>query len=470
MKMDTTAAAGRQIAWVVASGLVLLASAVLTVPVIGQPLGERPWFEAVFLAGVFLLDAQIALFLVLQAIAGASTRALSWLAGGYAFSAVAAAAMLVISLDVFTPPGAGESLPTAWLWVAWHGGFPGFVLMALKAKSRRYEGVEAKPPAEGMGRLVPVALGAAMALACAVAIIADWSVLPDIEEGGGLRSTGTIMDSAVVVLNVAALLAIGYMTRLREALYLWLALAVLASTLDVMLSLAGTARYTVGWYAGHALCLSSAAAVMGALLIEHFRLHRDAELRAAQREREAMHDALTGLFNRRHLALKLPEELGRAKRHRYPVSLLMIDADHFKCINDSAGHAVGDACLRALARTLGQRVHRPGDYSARYGGEEFVVVLPECNIDGAIDVAEEIRRRVEHLHARGEVPHPLTVSIGAAVSTVGAPLSADALLAKADEGLYRAKRDGRNRVAWSRPAASEAKLADYADGRLRAAP
>jgi diguanylate cyclase (GGDEF)-like protein len=196
------------------------------------------------------------------------------------------------------------------------------------------------------------------------------------------------------------------------------------------------------------LSLASSAAVMGALLIENFRLHRDAEIRAAFHEQEAMHDPLTGLFNRRYLTEKLPEELGRARRYRYPVSLLMVDADHFKSINDKGGHGVGDECLRALAHALARRVHRFGDYSARYGGEEFVVVLPECDLAGAVEVAEEIRGRIENLHGQGAAPTRLTVSIGVATASPGAGTPAEELLAAADRCLYRAKRMGRNRVAW----------------------
>jgi diguanylate cyclase (GGDEF)-like protein len=457
MMLETAAANNRQLMWVSGSSLVLVGMAALALPVIGQPWGNRPWFEAVFLAGVFLLDAQIALFLALQALAGtASARALSWLAGAYAFSAVAAAAMFFVLPDILVgKPQPGIPPIARWLWIAWHGGFPCFVLLALHAKAKAGGRRPGEREANVLLGLFPVALGVLLALAAASTIVANSRLLPAIEEGGELHLAGSYIGAGVVVLNVFALMAILYMTRLRELLYLWLALAVLAFTLDVLLSLAGTERYTAGWYVGHALSLASAAAVMAALLVENFRLHRDAELRAAFHEQEAMHDALTGLFNRRYLMEKLPEELGRAKRYRYPVSVLMIDADYFKRINDREGHGVGDECLRALAHALGHRVHRFGDYSARYGGEEFVVVLPECGLEGAIEVAEDIRKRVEELHGRGHAPVPLTVSIGAATAAQGAAPSAEALLATADGCLYRAKRQGRNRVAWEEPAGTQ---------------
>ncbi|MDD5247580.1 MAG: sensor domain-containing diguanylate cyclase [Rhodocyclaceae bacterium] len=451
--LDSTAAARhRHLAWAGGSGVVLASVAALTVPVMSEPWTVRPWFEAMYLAGVVLLDGEIALFLALHVVAGvsASTRALAWLGGAYAFAAVASMAVF------FTFPGLverpltptpSEELAARWLWVLWHAGFPCFVLLALEARAKAEGRPRTNAAAERFADLFPLALGLALAAAAATAILHYADALPMVMgDGDGYQLAGSFMAGAVVALNVLTLLAVVYMTRLRELLYLWLALAMLAFTLDVLLSLAGSARYTAGWYVGHGLSLASAAAVMTALLIENFRLHRDAEIRAAFHEQEAMHDPLTGLFNRRYLMDKLSEELGRGRRYRYPVSVLMVDAVHFKRINDQNGHGVGDECLRALARTLGGRVHRFGDYAVRYGGEEFVVVLPECGLEGAADVAEEIRQRVEALHGRGAAPRPLTVSIGVATARSSAAQSVEALLAAADECLYRAKQQGRNRV------------------------
>jgi diguanylate cyclase (GGDEF)-like protein len=247
-------------------------------------------------------------------------------------------------------------------------------------------------------------------------------------------------------LNVFVLAAVIYATRLREPIGAWLAVVMFAFTLDVALSIAAVAPYNAGWYIAHGLSLASSAGLIVALLIEHFTLRRDAEVRAAFHEQEAMHDSLTGLFNRRYLMAHLTEELGRAKRYRSSVSVLLLDVDHFKCINDQHGHAAGDDCLRALAQALDERVHRQGDFSARYGGEEFVVVLAETGLHGAVDIAQDIRRRIETLNARGVTPWPMTASIGIATASSSTPSSAEELLAEADACLYRAKQQGRNRV------------------------
>lgn len=164
----------------------------------------------------------------------------------------------------------------------------------------------------------------------------------------------------------------------------------------------------------------------------------------------AQQDGLTGLANRRRFDELLQEEFRRARRRAQPLSVLLLDVDHFKAYNDHYGHLAGDECLRQISRTIQSAGRRPGDHVARYGGEEFVVLLPATDQDGALIVAEQIReavfaRRVEH-HASAD--RIVTISIGAS-SLI--PLNVydrpDHLVAAADQALYRAKAAGRNRVA-----------------------
>jgi len=162
--------------------------------------------------------------------------------------------------------------------------------------------------------------------------------------------------------------------------------------------------------------------------------------------RQSIHDALTGLYNRRFLDDQLHRELRRAERDNAPVSVLILDLDHFKGINDHFGHPTGDAVLVALARLLGENI-RSEDIACRSGGEEFVVVLPRTPATTARERAETLRRAVAAL-AVGHPPHRLdhvTVSIGVAGFPHHAS-GADELLRIADQALYRAKRGGRNRV------------------------
>jgi len=160
-------------------------------------------------------------------------------------------------------------------------------------------------------------------------------------------------------------------------------------------------------------------------------------------------DALTGIGNRRRFDEAFDREWRRCGRAGAPLSLLMIDVDHFKAYNDQCGHQQGDECLREIARILTGRVNRPGDLVARYGGEEFVCLLPEIGQYGARAVAMRLVAAVR----RAGIPHPgsplgarVTVSIGVATATDFAG-ERDALIGLADKQLYAAKHAGRNRIA-----------------------
>ncbi len=166
-------------------------------------------------------------------------------------------------------------------------------------------------------------------------------------------------------------------------------------------------------------------------------------------------DGMTGIANRRHFDETLQREWRRASRSAepHPISLLLCDVDFFKQFNDSYGHQVGDECLKAVAHILQNQLRRPGDLVARYGGEEFAVVLPDTDVAGALQVAENLRAAVEALritHRYSAAANVVTISVG--VSTYQ-PRRGDAqwsaLLKAADEALYRSKQAGRNRVSLS---------------------
>ncbi len=162
----------------------------------------------------------------------------------------------------------------------------------------------------------------------------------------------------------------------------------------------------------------------------------------------AMHDGLTGLFNRRFLREALPSLQATAQRRSEPLCLLMLDLDHFKQVNDRFGHLVGDQTLRAVADVLRNQSRR-SDLVGRYGGEEFAVLCPATDGATGISVAERLREAIANLgpDALGH-PGPLTVSIGVAVQ-IDESFSPDALMDRADLALYQAKHAGRNRtVLW----------------------
>jgi diguanylate cyclase (GGDEF)-like protein len=159
---------------------------------------------------------------------------------------------------------------------------------------------------------------------------------------------------------------------------------------------------------------------------------------------ESMTDPLTGLLNRRYFDEQTRKEVARSRRHGLRFSVLMIDIDHFKRINDSYGHPVGDLAIKALAEVCSNAL-RPQDILARYGGEEFVLTLPHTSVDGAGVVAERIRHGVEQVALDTEAgPVRFTVSIG--ISTYSRDLPFEQIVGRADEALYRAKQRGRNCV------------------------
>ncbi|NVZ37484.1 GGDEF domain-containing protein [Pseudomonas sp. 21615526] len=157
-------------------------------------------------------------------------------------------------------------------------------------------------------------------------------------------------------------------------------------------------------------------------------------------------DGLTGLANRRTLDQRLRLEWDRAQRSAEPLTVLMIDVDHFKAFNDRHGHQGGDEALRTVAQVIEGNIRRPADLAARYGGEEFAVVLPHTDSQGARVIAEHIRSSVEHLPRVGGDTVPITVSIGLSTWTKNSRTTLEELLLNADQALYEAKHTGRNRV------------------------
>jgi diguanylate cyclase (GGDEF)-like protein len=158
-------------------------------------------------------------------------------------------------------------------------------------------------------------------------------------------------------------------------------------------------------------------------------------------------DGLTQVHNRMFFEQQFEQEWRRCARQGLTLSILMIDADHFKKLNDSAGHLVGDSCLRAIAAEIQRHFKRAGELVARYGGEEFIVLLPDTNPNKAVAVAETLRIAVENLLLEEtDQRYRVTISIGVSTTNPALEQQASQLLATADAALYEAKEAGRNRV------------------------
>lgn len=165
-------------------------------------------------------------------------------------------------------------------------------------------------------------------------------------------------------------------------------------------------------------------------------------------QRLSVIDGLTGIANRRHFDDVLKQEWKRGYREKEPLGIIILDIDFFKKYNDNYGHQGGDDCLKRVASTLNNSLHRAGDFVARYGGEEFVALLPNTDAQGAALIAELMRANIEAQnipHVKSEVADHVTISLGVASMLPDDLLTPEELVAKADEALYASKAHGRNR-------------------------
>jgi diguanylate cyclase (GGDEF)-like protein len=161
-------------------------------------------------------------------------------------------------------------------------------------------------------------------------------------------------------------------------------------------------------------------------------------------------DALTGIRNRSYFDRKYQAEVRRSRREHTQLSVVMMDIDHFKNVNDQYGHLVGDECIKSVAHTLKKALRRPSDDVCRYGGEEFALILPSTDLEGALVLTERLRAQIENTSIQAEgVSINITISagIGTAIADLNQP--EDILLALADKQLYVAKNAGRNNVQGS---------------------
>jgi len=182
------------------------------------------------------------------------------------------------------------------------------------------------------------------------------------------------------------------------------------------------------------------------------RTHLQLKMRTDKLEALAMIDGLTGIANRRNFDQTLELEWRKTKRIGGHLSLIMIDIDEFKAYNDNYGHGAGDECLRLVAGAIESAMRRPGDFVGRYGGEEFVVLLPECDLTGALEIAEKIRIKIKDLnipHAFSKTADHVTVSLGCKSMQYESGTAPTDLFHRADKALFLAQERGRDRVVAS---------------------
>ncbi len=395
----------------------------------------------------FFVDGLTAYFLAIQ-FRSSREPFLGALAGAYGFVVVAATVEVIIFPGAFCANGLMHAGPqsAAWMWLVWHTGYPAFMLAALVVQAARLShGNSEMLHRASMGLM---AGGPLTAAALAWIVVAAEGALPPLLQGDSYRVPANAPAWPIVAaVNVLAILACLKVTRLRDLLSLWVAVALLSSFCDALLMIWAGARYSLGWYAGQVLSVVSSSVVLCVLIFEFGRLYEQLLSSNAGLTQRALHDGLTGAFNRGYFIEQCPRELRRAIREQAPLSLLMIDVDHFKSYNDMRGHQMGDQCLIAIVGAIRRVTRRPADFIARYGGEEFAVVLPQTDAGGAQQIAEAVRAEILELCLRCDDigMGVVTVSVGIATFDPGFDnYDTDELVRRADQALYQAKRDGRD--------------------------
>jgi diguanylate cyclase (GGDEF)-like protein len=429
-----------------AAGLIVLAVIAL-LPEARMKLPVIQAFLPMYVTTVFLIDGMTAYLLIIQ-YRSSREPFLGALAGAYGFVMVVSAVQVLIFPGALSAGGLlGATPQTApFMWLVWHTGYPAFVLAALVVQAVRLR----RDDSAGLGRvsLVLMTGGPLAAAALAWVVIAGGGRLPHLISGETYHTPADFFSWPVVAsANVVAMAACLWITRLRDLLSLWVGVALLTSIGDAVLMLVGGARYTLGWYAGQLVSVLSSSVVLCVLIFEFGQLYDRLLTSSIRLTQRALYDGLTGAFNRGYFIEQFPREMRRAAREQAPLSLLMIDVDHFKSYNDVCGHQMGDECLIAIVRAIHKVTRRPGDFIARYGGEEFALVLPRTDAAGAKVMAEAVRAEVCELALRrGEMALGLvTVSLGIATFDPAVDVyEADELVRRADLALYQAKRDGRD--------------------------
>ncbi len=422
--------------------LVILTTGLLAIPYRDIQLPANLGFMPAYGSVIGFADLTTAAFLLGQARAvrsGATAR----LSAAYLFSFLMVIPALLSFPGVFaTGMVIGGIGTTTWLWCAWHAGFAVFVAWFALSPT------DGKVPFKSVRPVFAVVLAAALSIVLITTL--GLAYLPTIVIGNSYARINDIgIGPVVLIINVLALILVITRLRARSTIFLWLIVAMFAACMDVALGLAGSGRFTFGWYAGRALSVMSNTIVFIAMLFESIQVFGQVSRLNLQLEHLSLTDPLTQLPNRRAFERSFDAEWRRARREALPISLLMVDIDQFKAFNDLLGHPAGDRCLRLVAETLQRVVRRPLDMAARLGGEEFALLLPNTEAAGAARMGEKVRSAVaklciQHLSASGSI---LTISVGVATDhPSGSAQDPNSLIEQADAGLYVAKANGRNRV------------------------
>lgn len=428
---------------------------VVAVPFAKMKLSAIPAFIPVYESALVVNDLITAVLLFGQCVISRS-RAVGALASGYLYTAATALLHMLSFPGLFSATGLLNAGPqsTAWIYMFWHAGFPLFVIAYALLKGRKHDRMSGKSVRAGwLLFIIAAVLGLAGALAALAT--AGAHLLPQIMRGNGYTPQ---MFSVIGVTWGLCLFALVVLWKQRRdsTIDRWLMVVLCVWICDVALSAVFNAgRYDLGFYAGRIYGLIAASLVLLLLLVENCFLQSRLAVALEELKRLATIDPLTGAANRRAFDAALTSHRQRAVHDRSPLSLLMIDIDHFKSFNDHYGHLEGDRCLARVAECLIGAARHGRDLVARYGGEEFAVLLPGTDTSAAASAAQRMCDAVAALaipNAGSSVARHVTISIGVASRIDDESDSREGLIRAADKALYAAKAAGRGRVERAVPA------------------
>jgi diguanylate cyclase (GGDEF)-like protein len=443
------------------------------------PLEPYPQFATLHAGFVFLVDA-ITSFVLFEQFRYQRRLLYAMLGCAYLFSSLIAVPFLLSfpgALRADGLPVIGAKQSSIWVWHLWHVGFPFLVALALVGQRDDMVAISRRR----VPGLIFAAVGTAsvMAICVTIAITTFHDSLPVLIDGARTPLSGAfyVAGSVAALTTAVAMVLAGRLGwQRRSILHLWLAVSMAAFLADIAASLAAHARFSFGWYFGRVESMIAASLLLLVFLSEADRLYRhisdavadlsraNASLKQMVEERDtlvaqlkrseeqvrqlAYYDSLTELPNRRLLLDRLGQALAHARRNHNSMAVMFLDLDRFKTINDTLGHETGDELLKQVALRWTDCM-RAGDTVCRSGGDEFIVVLPEISLpqDAALVAAKMVNALSEPI-AVGDQRIQASTSVGIAVYPVDGSDDVQELMKKADQAMYAAKAQGRNRYCF----------------------
>lgn len=337
-----------------------------------------------------------------------------------------------------------------WLALVAEASFAAYVMLSVRSYARTRSDPHTRPGYREAARYGATVLfiwvGVSLSL---IALVGAGRTLVTPHLAGGLDAE-TLALGALFVAYVALWWRVAAVTRLSHKLFLLVWVVVTISLCQLLLSLTAPSEASYQWYAARLLALASPGVATLALVWEITRQYQSLALTNTDLVEKVFIDPLTHIYNRRYFDNRIRLVAERVQQRSIPLSVLLIDIDYFKQVNDRYGHPFGDAVLQRIANTIQHCIRLPSDFAVRLGGEEFAVVLPEIDQHAALRVADRIRESVKRastdlLPAKArDDGESITISVGIASWQPGEPLIISSMLERADQALYQAKHKGRD--------------------------